>query len=386
MGSFLFRVAISISIIISATHPASAAYNPPAPGGARVQKTGEDPLVKNSWHLSHINVFEAWKKTKGDPQVTVAIIDSGLKYNHPEFTNRIHYKHLEKLDGLDQDNNGFIDDLIGWNFNEEIRLPFDDNGHGTFVASILAAESDNGLGGSGICPKCSILPLRFLDADGFGDDVDAIRAINYAVNEKVSVINLSFAGEGYDRTLHTALKSALIEDIVVVAACGNDGMNIDKEDIYPAKFQLPNLLSVAATKKDDDTTARSNYGLAYVHIGAPGVNIWGLWEDEKWYRSDGTSFATPIISGVAALLRSAYPRLSATEVVEIIKATARAAKPLINKVQTGGIVDAGAAMKCAGSANLNCLGKDARLRIESSRQQIKEIKAKLKEKLKGRKA
>ncbi len=376
MASWLKSTAICILILNA--QPTLATYNPPNPGGAQVQQVGADPLLSQSWHLQHINLFEAWKTTKGSPRVTVAIIDSGLKYNHPEFSNRIRYKHSEILNNVDEDHNGFVDDLIGWNFNEEVRLPFDDNGHGTFVASILAAESDNGIGGSGICPKCTILPIRFLDSDGYGDNIDAIRSINYAVDEKVSVINLSFAGEGYDRDFSFALQRALAADIVVVAASGNDGLNIDKEDIYPAKFQLQNLLSVAATKKDDDTTARSNYGTKYVHIGAPGVNIWGLWEDEKWYRSDGTSFATPMIAGVAALLRSAYPRLSAPQVVEIIKATARPAKRLQGKIQTGGIVDAGAAMKCAASAELLCLDKNALARIEAAKRKVNAFRNKLK--------
>lgn len=374
--SITTSICITVSALLASAQPALATYNPPNPVGAQVQQAGADPLLSTSWHLPHINVYEAWKITKGSPRVTVAIIDSGLKYNHPEFSNRIKYKYSEIFNNSDEDGNGFIDDLIGWNFNDEMRLPFDDNGHGTFVASILAAEADNSMGGSGICPKCTILPIRFLDADGFGDTVDAVRSINYAVGEKVSVINLSFAGEGYDRDLSFALQRALAEDIVVVAACGNDGMNIDKEDIYPAKFQLPNILSVAATKKDDDTTARSNYGTRYVHVGAPGVNIWGMWEDEKWYRSDGTSFATPMVSGVAALIRSAYPQLSAPQVVEIIKASARPARPLQKKVKTGGIIDAGAAMKCA--ANLACLNEEALARIEAAREKVKEYHAKLK--------
>jgi subtilisin family serine protease len=364
--------------ILFATSLTTYAYEAPEPIDPHLQGIGADPLVKTSWHLDHIKVFDAWKVTKGDQRVTVAIIDSGIKYNHPEFVNRVKRKASEAgVDGRDNDNNGFIDDLIGWNFNDEQRLPHDDNGHGTFVASIIAAEGNNGVGGSGICPRCSILPLRFLDMDGFGDTEDAIRSINYAVSEKASVINLSFAGEGYDRALHNALKGALAQDIVVVAACGNDGMNIDKEDIYPAKFKLPNLLSVAATKKNEDTTARSNYGTKYVHIGAPGVNIWGLWEDDKWYRSSGTSFATPMVVGVAALIRSAYPNLSAPEVVEIIKATARKVKPLLAKVSTGGVLDASAAMSCAGVRSLPCLDEEARSRIQEAEELAKELRLKL---------
>jgi subtilisin family serine protease len=334
----------------------AAGYKPPTVElPTQPLSVGTDPLLETSWHLDRINARSAWQMTKGSPSVVIAIIDSGLKYNNPEIAGRIKRKSVEIIDGIDNDGNGFIDDAIGWNFNEDVALPFDDDGHGTFVASIIAAEEGDGLGGVGVCPKCQILPLRFMDKDGLGDTSDAVKAIRYAVAEKVSVINLSFCGEGYDRDLSFALQEAMKADIVVVGAAGNDGLNIDRSDLYPQKFRFDNFITVAASKKDDELSERSNHGTKYVNIAAPGVNIWGLWSDDKWYRSGGTSFAAPQVAAVAGLIRSANPSLHATEVVRIILATVDKVEGLAKDVSSGGVLDAAAAVKCAVDPAHACL-------------------------------
>lgn len=320
-----------------------------------------DPLYESSWYLDAIRAPESWKTTMGSRSTTIAVIDSGADYNHPELNKSIKRNEADcDFDGRDSDRNGFVDDCVGWNFSEEMSLPWDDTGHGTFIGGIISGELNNGLGTSGVCPNCSLLPIRFMDSDGLGDTEDAIRGIKYAVKMGVSVINLSFAGEGYDQELRNALKEALAKDIVVVAAAGNDGENNDKNEIYPANYKLPNLISVAASKKDTNLWAYSNYGLRRVQIAAPGVNVWGPWIDGKWYRSQGTSFATPIVAGAAGLIRSANPNLTAAEVVSIIEATVSVSDKLSKKVKFSGILDLRSALDCAVSKGRECLTRKSK--------------------------
>jgi subtilisin family serine protease len=357
-------VLIFLLLCVSSIAIAEKAFSPPPIADLPTVEAGVDPLLETSWHLDEIGAFEAWKTTKGSPDVTIAIVDSGIDYNNPEVAANIRRKPSELIEnGIDNDGNGFINDGIGWNFNENNRWPWDDDGHGTYVAFIAAGIEGNSLGGAGVCPKCSLLPLRFMDSEGFGDTEDAIKAINYAVMEKVSVINLSFCGEGYDRDLSKALKNALANDIVVVVAAGNEGLNLNNKDEYPQKSRLANMISVAASRRDRNLWVRSNFGSKMIDLAAPGVHIWGPWIDGKWYRSGGTSFAAPVVSGVVGLVRSANRALKATQVVEIIKATVLKVPDLEDRLRTGGIVNADAAVRCAMDPDLTCLKQSAQTSI-----------------------
>ena len=153
---------------------------------------GKDPLMENLWHLRNSRTVDAWTITEGDPRITVAVVDSGIHYNHPELNANIRRKRSETPhDKLDNDENGYLDDWIGWDYVRGNWLPFDKAGHGTFMASIIAAVGDNAIGLKGVCPRCSILPIRFINGEGLGDTEDAIEGIYYAANEGASVISLS---------------------------------------------------------------------------------------------------------------------------------------------------------------------------------------------------
>jgi subtilisin family serine protease len=331
------------------------ASNPPLQHPFKPASAGSDPLLKKAWHLKRINAFEAWKKVKGDAETTIAIIDSGINYNHPEVAPNLKRKTAEwPSNGIDKDENGFIDDIIGWDFVKGSFLPFDRTGHGTFIAAIAAGALNNGVGAAGVCPKCSIMPLRFLNYEGLGDTEDAIQSIYYAAKEQVSVINLSFAGEGYDKELFDAINTARKNDVVVVVSSGNDGENIEKSSIYPAKFKLPNQLTVAASTEEDELLESSNWGHTSVHIAAPGDEIIGPWLN-KWDTNSGTSFSAAVVTGAVGLVRSANTKLTAEQVVRIIKATAEPIAGLSQKTASGGIIDVDAAVDCATSARLNCL-------------------------------
>ncbi|NBX68911.1 MAG: hypothetical protein EBR01_08120 [Proteobacteria bacterium] len=331
------------------------ASTPPLQHPFKPSQDGSDPLMKKAWHLKRIKAFSAWKKTQGSPKTTIAIVDSGIIYNHPEVAPNLRRKTLEwPSNGVDKDENGFIDDIIGWDFVKGNFLPFDRTGHGTFVAAIAAGAKNNGVGAAGVCPNCSLMPLRFLNYEGLGDTEDAIQAIYYAAKERVAVINLSFAGEGYDQELFDAINFARKNDVVVVVSAGNDGENIEKQGIYPAKFKLSNQLTVAASTEQDELLESSNWGHNSVHISAPGEELIGPWIDE-WETNSGTSFSAAVVTGAVGLVRSANPKLTADQVVKIIKATAEKVTPQENKTATGGILDVGAAVGCATERSLSCL-------------------------------
>jgi thermitase len=352
LGALLFAAALSGVACAEALAPAEPLRPVPI-----VEQAAPDPDLARSWHLSAIGADRAWRHTRGDRRIKIAVIDSGIAYNHPELAAAIARKEREwPLDGIDSDGNGFRDDFIGWDFLRNTNLPHDPNGHGTFIAGLIASVADNGIGSAGVCPGCSILPIRFSNRDGEGDIEDAIRGIDYAIREGASVINYSFAGEGADSDLKDAIRRAGDHDILVVVAAGNDAENIDRSSTYPAKYQLPNLITVAATDEGGALAEMSSWGKRTVHLGAPGIGLIAPWSDGTiWDEGEGTSYATPIVAAVAGLVRSAAPQLKATEVKQVLMATARRTPKLEGKLISGGVVDAAAALECATSPALPCL-------------------------------
>lgn len=315
-----------------------------------------DPYLQKYWYFPVMNIAEAWRITFGSPYTSIAVIDSGISYNHPDLRPALFENPNEiPFNGGDEDRNGFVDDVIGWNFNEGGPLPFDDNGHGTFISSIIIAQRSNGQGGMGICPLCRLVSLRFLDADGAGDDEDLINAIDYATNLGVRVMNISTAGEGYDKDLHNALKRAEARDILVVVSSGNDGESNDKYGIYPANFEMRNLITVGSTDERNQWWENANFSPTKVHIAAPGEKLWGAWPDGKWYTGDGTSFSAPMVAAIAGLVRSVNPTLTAAQTKQILLNTVSVIPSLRTKCSSSGIVNAYLAVECARQPHLPCL-------------------------------
>lgn len=317
-----------------------------------------DPMMPTAWHLGQIRAFEAWKVTKGKRSTVIAVVDSGINYNHPELSPNIRWNFKEwPMSGQDKDRNGFVDDVIGWDFVKSSAYPFDRSGHGTFMSGLIAGVEGNGLGASGVCPECTLLPVRSLNWEGVGSTEDCIEAIKYAANNGASIINYSVAGEGFDQEMFDVFKATLEKDIVVVVAASNDGVNLEKSEIYPAKFSLPNMITVAATDQKDKLIEMSNWGAKSVHLAAPGADMVSTWFDG--YASDGagTSDAAAVATGAVGLVRSAAPYLSAPQVVQILLATARVTSTLAGKVLTGAVLDAGEAVRCASTYGLPCLQK-----------------------------
>ena len=245
-----------------------------------------DPFFSELWGLHNvgqtggtidadIDAPEAWSISTGSSSVVIAVIDTGVDTSHPDLLPNLWTNPSEStgMSGIDDDGNGYVDDIHGWDFVDEDGDPSDYNGHGTHVAGTIAAKGDNGTGITGVMWSAQIMPLRFLGASGAGDTAAAVEAVYYAVDNGAKVINASWGGGGYSRALYDALAYALGKDVLFVAAGGNEGNDNDLFPFYPCGYDLPNVICVAATDDRDELAWFSNYGARKVHLGAPGVSI-----------------------------------------------------------------------------------------------------------------
>lgn len=272
--------------------------------------------------LAPLQLTYAWQaETAGKAPPVVAIIDTGVDINHEIFvsTGAI-WTNLGEIpgNGIDDDGNGFVDDVHGWNFVSNDGNPLDDDNHGTHVAGIVLGSTQNILAVPLQPAKIRIMPLKFLDGNGMGTTSDAVKAIYYAVNNGARVLNNSWGGGGYSNSLVDAVGYAYSKRSVFVAAAGNSSTNNDVNPIYPANYSVPGLISVAATTDSDALAQYSNYGASSVHLGAPGSQINSTLPGQRYGPSSGTSMATPFVSGIAAMMIRENPDLSAYQVKQLI--------------------------------------------------------------------
>lgn len=242
-----------------------------------------DPRFAEQWSLHNadsadIDAPEAWEVSSGARRIIVAVIDTGVDTAHPDLHDNIWHNPGEsgegrESNGIDDDGNGFIDDVQGWNFAAGNNDVFDDNGHGTHVAGIIGAIGDNALGISGVAWETSLLPLKFLDQNGSGSAADAIAAILYAASNGARIINASWGGAGYSQALADAIELARKHKVLVVTAAGNEGRDNDRRPTYPAGYEIDNILAVAASDRNDHLAEYSNFGPETVDLTAPGSTI-----------------------------------------------------------------------------------------------------------------
>lgn len=287
-----------------------------------------------------INAPSAWDVAT-DSDVTVAVVDTGIDYRHPDLDGNIWTNSRETVDGRDDDENGYVDDVRGYDFVSGDSDPSDDSSHGTHVAGIVGAEGNNVLGTVGVDWKVHLMPLKFLNADGEGNTADAAEAIEYAIDNGAKVINASWGGPAFSAALFQAVKEAGDRGVLFVAAAGNDGVNADVSPDYPAAFDLPNVISVAASGPDDGLLDFSNYGRRSVDLAAPGDEIYSTVPSRSGgYASySGTSMAAPFVSGAAALYLSHYPGSSVQQVRNGLLTTVDPLPSLAGKTTTGGRLD-----------------------------------------------
>lgn len=333
-----------------------------------------------------IDAPEAWQISTGSLKVVVAVIDTGVDYRHPDLYKNIWINQAEiptavravlvdtdgdglitfwdlnepvnqgvgKIrdlngngyvdggdllypyttdglggwkDGLDPDENGLVDDLIGWDFLATTgnpngdNDPLDDHNHGTHVAGTIGAIGNNGLGVVGVNWKTLIMPLKFLSASGSGSDFDAALAINYATSMGVPISNNSWGGAGSSSMLSSAIAAANAAGSLFVAAAGNAGKNLNTNPSYPASYTHPNIVAVAASDRDDLRASFSNYSATRVHLAAPGTSILSTTRNGGYAKYSGTSMATPHVAGAAALLLAGNPDLSLSELKQTLMQT-----------------------------------------------------------------
>ncbi len=259
-----------------------------------------------------ISILPLWKKgVTGSKGVIVAVIDTGVEWDHTDLVDNVYTNPIESganaVNGKDDDGNGFIDDVHGWNFAAHTNNSKDDHGHGTHVSGTIGAMGNNGLGVVGVNWQVSILPVKFLTSSGSGTLTDAIEAINYARIMGAKIMSNSWGGGGFSQAMQDAILSAKNAGVLFIAAAGNDGSDNDALPSYPASYPLDNVISVAATDNQDKLASFSNYGARTVHLAAPGVRIYSTVKDGGYTQMSGTSMATPHVSGIAALLWAANP-------------------------------------------------------------------------------
>jgi alpha-tubulin suppressor-like RCC1 family protein/subtilisin family serine protease len=307
----------------------------------------DDPLFGQLWGLHNvgqsngvvdadIDAPEAWAIHTGSSNVLVGVIDTGIDYTHPDLAPNYWVNPGEtgldalgrdkRTNGVDDDGNGYVDDWRGWNFINETNDPKDDHFHGTHVAGTIGAVGNNTVGVAGVCWKVSFVALKFLGSGGSGYISDAVEATAYATRIKCALTSNSWGGGGYSQAMVDAIQEAHTNGILFVAAAGNNGADADQSPMYPAAYDNPNIISVAATTRTDEKASFSNYGAKTVDLGAPGHEILSTYPtymtDAMRSRGDptnynaisGTSMATPHVSGACALLKSFDPTISHMEI------------------------------------------------------------------------
>jgi subtilisin-like proprotein convertase family protein len=237
--------------------------------------------------------------------------------------------------GRDDDGNGFVDDIFGWDFANNDNDPMDDEGHGTHCAGTIAAQGNNGIGVTGVIWDAQIMALKFLGADGSGSTSDAVRCLNYAVANGARISNNSYGGGGFLASFQTALQNARARGHLFIAAAGNETNNNDANASFPANYNVDNVVSVAATDNRDRIASFSNFGATTVDIAAPGVNILSTLPGGGYGNLSGTSMAAPHVAGAAALVWDANPALTYTQVISRLYNNADRVASLTGLVATG---------------------------------------------------
>jgi subtilisin family serine protease len=319
-----------------------------------------DPLFPDQWSLHNtgesggaagadICALDAWDLATGSRGVLVAVLDTGVDLEHPDLAANLFVNSAEvPWNGDDDDGNGFVDDVCGWDFRNDDAYPFDDHGHGTHCAGVVGAVGDNGLGTAGVAWEVSILPLKLMNQNGVGYASDAIDCIGYSIAMGADVMNASWCGGPYSSFLEQAIWGAASAGVLFVAAAGNGGHDNDAYPVYPACYEPPNIISVAATDEGDaladEVDWGSNYGATTVDIAAPGKGVWSTAVGGGQSLMSGTSCAVPHVVGVLALMLADSPGTSAEELKARLLASAEPVPGLEGMVASGGRLNAHAAL------------------------------------------
>jgi len=315
----------------------------------RALRTPNDPYFSDLWGLDNagnvdIDAPEAWESGVGGPAVTVAVIDTGVDYAHEDLARNM-WRNPGEIpgNGIDDDANGYVDDVYGYDFCNGDADPMDDHGHGTHCSGTIGAVGNNGIGVAGVCWNVKIMALKFLDASGDGSTADAISCIEYAVEKGARVLSNSWGGGDYEQALKDAIDAAGAAGVLFVAAAGNDyGNDNDASPAYPASYDSDNIISVMSVDSSGEMSDFSNYGATTVDLAAPGSYILSCQPGGSYQYMSGTSMATPHVSGACALLLSLNSGASCQQVKSALMETTDDSLPGL--CVAGGLMRLGAAV------------------------------------------
>ncbi len=318
----------------------------------KINRLPNDPELSKLWGLINvgqpdsagsegisgvdIGVESAWNLSVGSSAVVVAVIDTGVDETLPDLSPNMWVNAQEQggVVGVDDDNNGFVDDVHGYDFANRDGGPRDDHGHGSHCSGTIGAKGDDNFGIVGVAWNVKIMAVKFLGADGSGNLADAVESIDYATTMGANIMNNSWGGGGYSKALEEAIQRSERAGVLFVAAAGNSSLNSDVKPSYPANYTVGNIISVAAVDNKGELAEFSNWGKASVHVAAPGVNIFSTTPSgyESW---SGTSMAAPHVSGVAALLLASDMGLNSIELKRRLISFAKPSRRLRNRVISG---------------------------------------------------
>ncbi|MBM4302809.1 MAG: protease [Deltaproteobacteria bacterium] len=344
-----------------------------------IQASGSDPLLKNAWGMFSIDATNAHNSTPQGKGIVVAVTDTGVDYNHADLINNMWRNAKENPDnGIDDDQNGYVDDVVGWDFHSNDNKPYDlsmdlmdillgsgNPGHGTHVSGVIASSLKNSIGLAGVAPQAKIMALRFIGEKGEGSTESAIKAIDYAVANGANIINASWGGESGEedeQPLKEAIHRAEAKGVLFAVAAGNGRLNSatgtsagfdidsDPKPISPAVYNFNNMIGVAALDSNNELAAFSNWGKTSIKLGAPGVKILSTVPGDRYQDTlidfgsitatwDGTSMATPFVAGALAALWSKDTSQNAQSVKAKLLGMVTSTTSVSSKVETGGRLD-----------------------------------------------
>ncbi len=292
----------------------------------------KDPAMNEKWGLLMTDTKKAWNVSKGSKDIIVAIIDTGADTKHPDLKGNLWINkgetgidkrgHNKSSNGIDDDGDGFIDDVYGWNFVDGTNDVSDNYGHGTHIAGIIGANNASGKGINGIAPQVSLMILKYFDPKAYASTLtNTVKAIDFAVAHGANIINYSAGGIDPSPMEKAALERAKNKGILVVAAAGNERSNSDIHSYYPADYGLSNIISVTAIDKTKHVLPSSNYGVKTVDLAAPGNEIFSTEPGGKYGFLTGTSQATAFVTGVAVLVMANNRDLKASDVIKQLTQT-----------------------------------------------------------------
>ncbi|MCP4216314.1 MAG: S8 family serine peptidase [bacterium] len=312
----------------------------------KINTIPDDPEFNLLWglhsdHIPDIDAPEAWDISTGSAEVTVAVIDTGVDYTHPDLAANMWQNPGEiPGDGIDNDSNGYIDDLHGIDSVRGNGDPMDDNSHGTHCSGTIGAVGNNGIGVAGVCWNVKIMALKCFPASGSGYISDAVPCIEYAVAHGANIINASWGGTYYSYALNAAITAAENAGVLVVASAGNSYSNNDTRPQYPSSYPHDNIIAVAAVGYKMELELYSCYGLNSVDVAAPGNSIRSTTPGSTYSFKSGTSMAAPHVAGLAALIKSNEPELTASQIKNRILSTVKRTNSMKDKILSGGLINA----------------------------------------------